>query len=142
MIKAWFTDALDSLKHFLKLNSYVNGSSFLTNYLQENWPDDLDDDSDEVFEDYIMENIDYFEDWLSKNESEIIIGDGYTWSLSTAISDFTSNDSMELEKSSSDKEPRVDLDTATEKDIKELIKIRELLINEESYSQAYRYAIK
>nr|WP_274612165.1 potassium channel family protein [Vibrio vulnificus] len=49
---------------------------------------------------------------------------------------------MEVEKSSSDKEAQVDLDTATEKDIKELIKIREQLIKKESYSQAYRYAIK
>jgi tetratricopeptide (TPR) repeat protein len=79
-IKNWFNDAKVQLeKHFIN-NERVDGARFITEYLEVNWPDELDESIEvEQFEDYVNENLDLFENWLSECHTEIEINDNYSW---------------------------------------------------------------
>ncbi|WP_157896360.1 potassium channel family protein [Vibrio coralliirubri] len=138
MDKNWFEETLETLKVELKTNSYIDGSSFLFNSLQENWPDELEYDvDDDVLEDYVSDNIDLFERWMSNNEPSIKISNGYIWSfnLDRNIKDLDDN----LGKN---EELLIPVEGAEISDILELVKVRERFVKQGEYSKAYSYAKK
>lgn len=140
--KKWFITALESLNKEILIHGSVDGASFLLDFLNKNWPEDLDDSIDEEeFERYVNDNVDKFEVWLLKLDKQLIfVGDDYTWSHTKPIESSSSciNGNPELDTSLTDK----NLEELKDSDFFELCKQRDFLILHGNIHKAEEAALK
>jgi len=79
--KTWFGEAYLVLNERLNNDNFIDGAQFVFEYLEKNWPSELDESVDEEqFEVYVNDNIDIFENWIKSNKPDITINEGYVWS--------------------------------------------------------------
>jgi hypothetical protein len=91
--KIWFIESLESLDEKIKNDGSVDGASFLSGYLNKNWPTDLDESvDDEEFESYVNENLDLYELWLKGEQEHILVGDDYDWSYKNVVTNININE--------------------------------------------------
>ncbi len=141
--KSWFQRAKTNLQNYLEQHECVDGVRFLSEYLEENWPDELDESvNEEQFEAYVNENLDDFETWLVESQSGVEIHNDYTWGKLTSVihsTDTANSYSLTSGQKALIQKKYADLEKA---DFPELLRVRDLLHKQNSFNNAAKIALK
>lgn len=140
--KAWFEGAKEKLEADIQKFGSIDGARFLSEYLNVNWPKELDESVDEEqFEAYVNENIDLFEAWLQEVSSDIEINDDYIWGSVGTIS--RAEGAADLPALSAEQVLllQAEFDVLDKADFSEMCNVRNALITQNKLKDALKAAL-